>query len=165
MQSARHAEAPRFPRKALPLALPHRPASLRPGRASAGNNGAQRGKLPAPRSPFGRPASHLAQSRGTSLPLPVPPAPQTSAYGPGEEPDPSLGKPQVGGTFRGSRRPFGHSPAENWPWADPRSGHGERSKSATKAGSAAAAVSMSTLGEVSSRSAKSCPEACSETHR
>lgn len=73
MQPAPDAEAPGFPRKAPPPSLPQRPARLRPGRASAGNNGAQRGKLPAPRRPLGRPASHLAQSRGTSLRLPVPP--------------------------------------------------------------------------------------------
>lgn len=96
---------------------------------------------------------------------PFPPPPKPLPTGPGEESDPSPGKPQVGGTHRGSGRPLGHSPAENWPWADPRSGQGERSKSATKAGSAAAAVSMSTLGEVSSRFAKSCREARSETHR
>lgn len=89
------------------------------------------------------------------------------------EPIPPPANPGPGRSsgFRSSGRPHshpaprpGHSPAENWPRADPRRGQGERSKSATKTGSAAAAVSMSTLGEVSSRFAKSGRGYRSEIH-
>lgn len=59
------------------------------------------------------------------------------------------------GTATDPDDPPDHSPAENWPWTDPRRGHGDRSQSATKAGSAAAATSMASLGEVSSSFAKS----------
>lgn len=58
-----------------------------------------------------------------------------------------------------------HSPAENWPWTDPRRGHGDRNQSATKAGSAAAATSMASLGEVSSSFAKSLRGVRGEIHQ
>lgn len=57
------------------------------------------------------------------------------------------------------------SPAENWPWTDPRRGHGDRSQSATKAGSAAADTSMASLGEVSSSFAKSLRGERGEIHQ
>lgn len=113
------------------------------------------------RRPARGPASHLAQTLGTSFPVPPHLAAKAS---PNPCPRPWRGAtaPRREPVAGGSRR--GHSPAENWPWADPRRGQGERSKSATKAGSAAAAVSMSTLGEVSSSFAKSCRGDRSEIH-
>lgn len=150
-----------MPRKS-PVCLPPS-RTARPARARSEEQWVAKTKVTCAKwRPARRPASHLAPTLGTSVPLPRAPGPraekanpQVLAPGPGQEPSAPLQGP-------GSHR--GHSPAENWPRADPSSGPGERSKNATKAGSAAAAVSMSTLGEVSSSFAKSCPGDRSEIH-
>lgn len=105
------------------------------------------------------PASRLTQTPRTDLAPTCTPNPKRTPPG-SPAPAPAISQsflplsPRLG-TATDLDDPPDHSPAENWPWTDPRRGHGDRSQSATKAGSAAAATSMASLGEVSSSVAKS----------
>lgn len=104
------------------------------------------------------PASRLTPTPRTDLaptcnphPKPMPPGSPTQLR---QSASPSCLSPRLW-TDTDPDHPPDLSPAENWPWTDPRRGHGDRSQSATKAGSAAAATSMASLGEVSGSFAKS----------
>lgn len=182
MQRALDAEATSFPRKAMSPHTPGQPcqpwprASLREEQWVAEMKVTCAKWRPArcPRPTYHKLWGHLSlcpvppSGQPKLPPNPCPPRPpprprRRDGFSPRE--------PRAGGIRPAFRNPSrshahlpGHSPAENWPWADPRGDRGERSKSATKTGSAAAAVSMSTLGEVSSSFAKSCPENRREIH-
>lgn len=143
----------------MSLSLPHSPASPRPRRGTMGRGDKsylRRGApSPGPRGPPGTNSGDICPS------APCPPTPGRESF----PSSPSLWPWRAASApLRGPGRHRGHSPAENWPRADPSRGHGARSQSATSAGSAAAAGSMSTLGEVSSSFAKSCPEDRREIH-
>lgn len=153
------------PRKAVSHSRPARPAGARsephPGTMGREDKSYLRPRTPSP-GPRVPPGTNSGDISPSALCLPRPPAPQGCESVPqSSSPAPARSRctPREPG---GSRR--GHSPDENWPWADPRRGHGERSKRATNAGSAAAAVSMATLGEVSGSFAKSCRADRSKMH-
>lgn len=107
------------------------------------------------------PPSNQSPPSHSTVPGPpkLPPDPSSKAE---RGPSFSPGEPWAGvhpPGLRNASSSSGHSPAENWPWADPRKSQAERNQSARNAGSAAAAaVSMSSLGEVSSSFAKRCGE-------